>query len=96
MPQIKENKTLTVLPPKTANESETAWTDTWKATEEARTTARPYSREKFQSELNRIGRRITDEISSQPDEVQRLRAGIKEADEGKMRPLRRTRGSKSG
>ena len=82
-----------VLPPKRAEDSETAWEDPWQATSQDRATI--YTKAMFEDPLREVGKRITEEINRDSEEVARLRDGIKEANEGKTRPLRRSRGTKS-
>ena len=70
--------TLPTLPPKRAEESETAWADPWKATQPAR--------EAMVAE--EMGRRITDEINRDPAEVERLRKTRRDVREGRRSPRR--------
>ena len=68
------NRRRTTLPPKRAEESETAWADPWEATQRDREVV--------------ASRQITDAINSDPAEVTRLRKARRDAREGRRYPYR--------
>ena len=68
-PTEKARRLLQVLPPKRAEDTETAWADPWAATRSAREVV--------------MGRVITDQIDADPAEVQRLRAARQQARVGR-------------
>ena len=79
-----------VLPPKRHQDTQTPWEDPWTATEEAReqlaSTATPYSQESIRRQAPDMGQQITDEINSDPAEVERLRAARRSARAGRIYP----------
>jgi len=68
----KEAKELPTLPPKRAEDTETAWADPWSATRESR-----------QIVMSRL---ITDEINRDPAEVKRLTKARQDARAGHLYP----------
>lgn len=69
---------MSTLPPKRAEDDETAWADPWKVTQP--------EREAMVAE--EMGRRITNEINRDPAEVARLRKARRDAREGRRSPRR--------
>jgi hypothetical protein len=63
---------LTILPPKQAEDTETSWVDPWTATQPAREQV--------------MSRQITDEINSNAAEVERLRRARADARAGRRSP----------
>jgi hypothetical protein len=94
MPRSKttQDNPPTYLTPNRAQDSETAWVDPWQATQEAQKTV-VFTRPDFLRDLKQatrhLGTKITEEIDRDPEEVERLRSAIQEADRGQTRPLRR-------
>ena len=69
-----EAEKLPRLPPKRAEDTETAWADPWSATRESREVV--------------MSRVITDEINRDPSEVKRLMKARQEVREGRLYPRR--------
>lgn len=88
--EVVNRKPTTILPARTAETSQTPtdqWAQTTTTTES--TEQEIYSRAKSLFGRQRISRRITDEINSDPDEVQRLLEAEQEVADGKTRRYRK-------
>ncbi len=84
------SQALATLPPKQPNDTQTAWEDPWKATQEARETLANsqtlYGQAGVLPDARAVGRRITEEINADPAEVELLRSARKNARAGKTFP----------
>lgn len=79
---------LPVLPPKRPQDTQTAWEDPWAAISPDAWGAleEQASEEGLRPDARAVGRRITEEINSDPEEVARLRKARKDARDGKTFP----------
>jgi hypothetical protein len=73
--------------PKRPDDTQTAWEDPWAAARKARQELEEKSGEKYlPHDAHTVGRRITEEINADPEEVDRLRKARQDARAGKIFP----------
>jgi hypothetical protein len=79
---------LPVLPPKRPQDTQTAWEDPWAAiSPDAWKALEEQAGERgFRPDAHVVGRRITEEINLDPEEVRRLRKARQHARDGKTYP----------
>jgi hypothetical protein len=77
-----------VLPPKRSQDTQTAWDDPWGAISQDAWEAleEQAGAMNLVPDLHEVGRRITEEINSDPEEVARLRKARQDARDGKTYP----------